>query len=483
MTCGKCGRDNPAHTMFCMGCGGKLELTRAGVESQLKGEIKGEREQRAEDLAVRILLLLLPLAVIAFYFRGAEPVLPAFEEAPAIEGGVAPVVVDRQLDVESAEIPFVTHRVGRRSAFVSRRHRTLLAAHHGGGPETERAVEKALGWLASAQQRNGRWTAGELGGEGAHHDVGVTGLALLAFTGAGYTDAATLPEGGENPYRKTVAAGIAYLLGVQANDRAPGGAPNPLGGLFIENPDGPEGTNYMYDQALATAALAEVWGLAPAPGREPLREGALRGARFLLRVQSEAGGWGYQLGTSRSDSSVTCWQIQALKTCLEAGVLAREEAGPAFDRAGRFLVSFTNPTGFVGYTSSTDMSEEGYGTTAAALAVRLLLGIDRASPEAVKFMDEQAAILRQRAPAWDPGKAGLDFYRFYYTSLALFQAGGRAFPEWNAALKPVLLEHQNPDGSWEPVDRWATTKKIGKVYATAMAALCLEVYYRYPAWD
>ena len=33
------------------------------------------------------------------------------------------------------------------------------------------------------------------------------------------------------------------------------------------------------------------------------------------------------------------------------------------------------------------------------------------------------------------------------------------------------------DGSWDPVGLWASYG--GRAYATAMGALCLEVYYRY----
>ena len=48
----------------------------------------------------------------------------------------------------------------------------------------------------------------------------------------------------------------------------------------------------------------------------------------------------------------------------------------------------------------------------------------------------------------------------------------------------MLIQHQinqpnNPrlDGSWDPFD--SDGKRAGRAYSTAMAALCLEVYYRY----
>jgi hypothetical protein len=49
-------------------------------------------------------------------------------------------------------------------------------------------------------------------------------------------------------------------------------------------------------------------------------------------------------------------------------------------------------------------------------------------------------------------------------------------------MRDVLVEHQSREGdlagSWDPKgDNWAATG--GRVYTTALGALCLEVYYRY----
>ena len=74
----------------------------------------------------------------------------------------------------------------------------------------------------------------------------------------------------------------------------------------------------------------------------------------------------------------------------------------------------------------------------------------------------------------------------YYASLALFQFDGpkgQKWSSWNEPMKKMLVENQNLKssgcrrGSWEPVDRWSC--EAGRVYATAINALTLEVYYRY----
>ncbi|MGA0059497.1 MAG: hypothetical protein ACO3RU_07915, partial [Planctomycetota bacterium] len=71
------------------------------------------------------------------------------------------------------------------------------------------AVERGLQWIASSQAEDGRWDADSANSSGgAVHDVGVTGLALLALLGQGNT-----PKSG--PHAEAVAKGLAWLMGQQ----------------------------------------------------------------------------------------------------------------------------------------------------------------------------------------------------------------------------------------------------------------------------
>ena len=63
--------------------------------------------------------------------------------------------------------------------------RKRLAGIHGGGG-TQSSVEDALKWLANHQEADGHWDTVKYGGKKA--DVSMTGLALLAFLGAGHTE-------------------------------------------------------------------------------------------------------------------------------------------------------------------------------------------------------------------------------------------------------------------------------------------------------
>ncbi len=80
-----------------------------------------------------------------------------------------------------------------------------------------------------------------------------------------------------------------------------------------------------------------------------------------------------------------------------------------------------------------------------------------------------------------------DLYNWYYATLLLHATrdqtpqARRDWETWNTALQRTLLTSQTSDGpqrgSWPPNSRWAGYG--GRVYSTATATLCLEVYYRY----
>ena len=88
-----------------------------------------------------------------------------------------------------------------------------------------------------------------------------------------------------------------------------------------------------------------------------------------------------------------------------------------------------------------------------------------------------ADLLRNNVPSW----GSKDFYYWYYATLVMFQMGGDHWKAWNNALRPTLVNNQRKggpeDGSWDPAgDKYGDA---GRVYSTAIGALCLEVYYRY----
>ena len=116
--------------------------------------------------------------------------------------------------------------------------------------------------------------------------------------------------------------------------------------------------------------------------------------------------------------------------------------------------------------------------TAAAIYCRLVHGsADTKDPLVEKGAGLCAGLL--------PSKLAerRDFYYWYWGSTALFQLGDPHWSSWEKALIDTLsdLQRTSPTcakGSWDPSGAWG--EEGGRVYATAMLALALEVYVRYP---
>ena len=320
----------------------------------------------------------------------------------------------------------------------------------GGAPETEEAVRRALSWLAAHQSDDGRWDianfdakCGKCGGKGEYgkQNVAATALAVLAFLGAGQSHKTA------GPHQEAIARAIAWLV-AQARES---------GDL--------RGQGNMYDQGMATIALAEACGMTHDPS---LRLPVTRAAKFIAGAQNrETGGWRYFPG-EEGDTSVFGWHLMALKSASMAGLPVSQEA---IKRAEGWLdrVGGGEHGGLYGYQSQ----KPSPAMVAEGMFSRQLLGRLPTDPS----MIESAEYLLKYLPeAGDP-----NMYYWYYGTLAMFQHQGPSWEQWNRAMRKVLLSRQEASGaakgSWPPGGQWG--KQGGRVIETAMAALCLEVYYRY----
>ncbi len=313
----------------------------------------------------------------------------------------------------------------------------------GGDAKTEAAVERALDWVRRRQEEDGRWSLGRFGGKSGH-DVAATGLAILCFTGWG----ARHDRPGPDQIR--LRRSLAWLQGEMKPDG------DLTGGRAVG----------MYDQGIGTLALAEAYGMTRDPALlPPLR----RAVGLILKAQHPVrGGWRYAPAPRDGDTSVTGWQMMALRAAELAGVEVPREA---WRRAENWLdwVGGGKQGGLYGYT----MPKPTPAMTAQGMIGRQILG---ATPDLAR-MKESARFLEESLP---DGRRP-DFYYWYVGSLALYQHQGSAWARWNGALKGELLSTQEPGGddagSWKAAGAWAPG--CGRLATTALATLSLEVYYRY----
>ncbi len=343
--------------------------------------------------------------------------------------------------------------------------RTAAAMARGGSEATEQAVRRALLWLAANQAEDGRWeTVRHGGGSGRGHagphrnqatgvgsDHGVTGLALLAFLGAGTTHTS-------GPHADCVAKGLRFLIDRQRADGSLAGDA--------------EFFTTLYCHGMAGIALAEA---AAMTGDASLRAPLERAVNYTLAAQHPTtGGWRYAAG-DKGDTSQLGWQVMLLEAATQAGL----DAGPGSgidrgrQRAQAFLqsVSSGRAGGLAAYRAG---ERPTMPMTAEALFCRLVLGASSDHPS----VSEALAVIAESSP----DRSRPNAYAWYYATLASFHAGGRQWQAWNRHMQVAVLSLQRQDagslhGSWDPDPVWGGHG--GRVYATAMAALSLEVYYRY----
>jgi len=378
----------------------------------------------------------------------------------------------------------------------SREARRRRVRQFGGVPRSEDAVEAGLAWLSAHQDRDGNWDRFEFGrhcprddpcpgkavrAKGYSFGPGLTGLTLLAFLGAGYTDR-------EGPYQNVVGQAVNALLGAQMEHGGFGNDQRIAG----------------YNDALATFALAEYHALT----HEPRVVAALeRAVTRLVLSQQELGGWDYlaRPDSGRNDTSVTAWVVQALHACVAAGIHVPRQvlvkAALHFRRAaepdGRVRYSDAGVGFKIDEATLQPVYRYGPAMTAAGLTCEQLLGWRSDSA----LVRRQQALLSQQFPSLSLLKGGdptqlHSYYYWYYGTIARFQAGGEHWERWHAHLLDAILTLQNRGqhtarrkphayGSWPPFGpNWGQWGRQGsRIYTTALCVLTLEIYYRHtPAY-
>ncbi len=345
--------------------------------------------------------------------------------------------------------------------------RENLVTRGGGTRATESACLTSLVWLARHQNAEGCWsadgfpgrcpgTAGCTGAGPAGDEVGLTGLSLLGFLGAGYThlshDTISDPMGGQPlPFGTVVKSGVRWLISQQGADGRIGD---------------PARENGIRRHALATLALSEAFGMTQSP---ILRDPAQHAVDFLLTARAPDKGWGGSAGVAQSDLETSGWCLMALHSAEISGLTV--PASAVVDAAAW----------------ARKLGAESLLEAAIGMLGRILTARDITDPG----LEPAAQCLVQNLPsATTPGTMSL------FGTLALFQFDGpdsgnkgKYWKPWNRALVELLVKSQKGStaacakGSWDPPANTdpagAGPEPGGRVYATAIHTLALEVYYRY----
>jgi hypothetical protein len=387
---------------------------------------------------------------------GASPVkstergdpLPTFKSA---DNGLARRPLDASLSYAEADI-------GPEALIRSRKNDNNPQAieQRGGNKASQEAVERGLSWLQQHQFPDGRWSLHDFSQRCVGHapctaqgnlpcDTAATALSLLPFLGNGHTQH-------EGKYPTAVQRGLDWL--VQKQRRS--------GELTTGN----EGKARMYGHGIAAIALCEAYAMSQDPR---LREPAQRSLDFIVASQNKAsGGWRYQ-PNEPADTSVVGWQIMALKSGQMARLNVPQQP---FDLARKWLDSVEGQGSQQGHFGYQDRNPTP-AMTAEGLLCRQYLGATRDDPSLVSGAGYLLTNL--------PDKSQENAYYWYYGTQTMYHLQGDYWKKWNAALRDMLVETQIKEGpmagTWAPVDRGEVTG--GRVYATSLRVLMLEVYYRH----
>ncbi len=303
-------------------------------------------------------------------------------------------------------------------------------------PECEAAIRDGLAFLAKSQQRSGRFPAV------LSYHVSVTSLAGLAFLAAGET-----PERG--PYAATVRRALDFILNNQQST-----------GLFFDHGIFRVVDRPMHGHGFATLFVASAYGQTTDPVlRRRCRDALHEAIALTARTQSRDGGWHYMPESGQDEGSVTITQIQGMRAARNAGI---DVPKATIDRAVDYIRRSQQPDGGVRYTIR-------HGDTSVALTVAGIAVMNGAGrydgPEiekAWKYVDLNMDVSKRTA---------FFYYTHFYAAQAHHTRGGQRWLAYWPRIRDQLLRMRGSGPSWN--------SKYGRVYATALALLTLEVPYRY----
>ncbi len=329
----------------------------------------------------------------------------------------------------------------------------------GGKEKSEKAVMAGLRWLKDHQNEDGSWSD--------EFKPAMTGLALLCFLGHGELDVS--PEFGP-----TVKKAVDWLItrGSEFNGR------------MSLTKDGWGGNPGVYQQGMCAYALGEYYTMTQ---DDRVKTVLTQAVKFITDGQNSNGGWKYNYEKGGpSDTSVTGWQVQALKAAHLTG-LQLAGVDEALDKSMGYFKIAQKEDGSFGYHDK----EEGNGYSLAGVGTLCTYfwkqDKDKLVHEGIKCIIDKTK--KDFPVEYKSDKA--DLYAWYYNGQACLMFGGEAWVRWNRWFQDEICDNQSTDGSWPPLpgrnqgnhspggELQFKGNGAGPYYRTTLCVLMLEVYYRY----
>jgi len=305
-------------------------------------------------------------------------------------------------------------------------------------PEAHQAIERGLAYLVRNQDRQGSWSNKGAYGE---YPVAMTALAGLALLMDGNTTT-------QGRYAPQVDRAANYIMRSASQT-----------GLIAR---GDEDSRPMYAHGFSLLFLSQLYGMTEDATRaQQIHEVLERAVQLTARAQSDAGGWIYTPTANGDEGSVTITQVQALRSCRNAGVTVPKDV---IDDAMNYLATSQNSDGGIRYSLRQQGGESRPPITAAAVCCWYNAG-EYDNPRAKKALEFSKDRIRPTGTA-----GGHDFYAHLYFSQALYISSDPYWEEYFPLRRDYLLSVQQADGAW-------FGDGVGDIYGTAVALIILQLPY------
>lgn len=334
----------------------------------------------------------------------------------------------------------------------------------------DNSVERALAWLAKQQQSDGSFSTLPQG------QPAITGLCTMAFLAHGH-----LPN--EGPYGRQLSQAVRYMASCQ-KDSGLIALMGPEGGIYRGGASHRVGGALSYNHAISSLALSEIYGVSAEKNTHMLRPViesslslTLQMQRWKKRRKPDEGGWRYlhehqyDREPFDSDLSVTGWYIMSLRSAKNAGF---EVPKQPIDNAVWYVKRCFHKEFGTFQMVASDYDRRSRGMAGAGVLALAHAGMheSREAQLAGQWILEHDFSQYNRAlPFTHTYVDDRYHYSVFNCCQAMYQLGGRFWEEFFPPTAKVLLDNQQPSGSWPPESNH--DGDYGETYTTSLVLLTL----------
>ena len=336
----------------------------------------------------------------------------------------------------------------------------------------DRSIERGLEYLISQQAADGSFPTRENG------QPGVTSLCVMSFLANGY-----LP--GEGKYGEELRKAVEYVRSLQTESGVIAFAHPKQGAKISRRFEHYTGKTVAYGHVIASLMLCEVYGMTGG-GEDLVDETVIQRCldvsmqmhRWPKPRDVDRGGWRYaqKQHDAESDLSLTGWQLMFLRSAKGAGFDVPSEP---IDEAIQYVLRCYRPDyGTFNYYIRGKEDRRSRGMAGAGILALAHAGMHnrKEAQAAGDWILQHGFEQYNDKMEFDQAKTGWfnDCYHYgvFYCCQGMYQLGGEHWNSFFPKTSRVVIDNQEPKGSWPACNSLA--KPYGQCYSSALSILALS---------